>query len=315
VTPGSREGEPAALRISPETAYVKVINQTQTTAASDPPPPPFGPGALRFVDDVTNPDGTHTVTLTGNIRLGSQPFLKAYRIPGPARFAEVALAEELRKKGISAEVDLLANPDFQALSAFYKPRYRVAKIVPPPVSEQVKVMLKVGSNPHTIQWPYLVGAIAGGDSENAKETGNEFQRRLFEKAGLVPPSGGDVFAGEYSADFFVKFLTYMSQQSYFPEYRTALPIMGKDGELINFQPNSPAAGHVYAKVGDGIRGFPGGVTRANTALAGFIELPDGRFIVFAEFLAIDGQFSLEGIGQFTQVLAEIASVVYESLAH
>ena len=313
VTPGSFEGEPGALCISPETAYVKIVNQTNTTAASEPPPP-FGPGALRFVDDVANADGTHTVTLTGNIPLGSQPVLRAYRIPEPARFAEIALAEELCKEGISAEVDLLANPDFQALSAFYKPKHRVAKIVPPPLSEQVKVMLKVSSNPHTIQWPYLVGAIAGGERENAKETGKEFQRRLFEKVGLEPPSG-DVFEGLYTADFFIKFLTYMSQQSYFPEYLTALPIMGKDGGLANVQPNSPAAGHVYAKTGSGGSLGPGNTTHVNKALAGFIELPDGGFIVFVVFLAIDGQISLEGIRQFDQTMGEIASVVYESLAH
>src|SRR5262245_54570275 len=237
VTSGSREGEPAALRISPETAYLEIINQTNTTAASEPPPFPMGPGDLRFVDDVTNANGTHTVTLTGNIPLGSQAVLRAYRIPEPARFAAIALVEELHRKGISAEVDLWANPDFQALSAFYKPKYRVAKIVPPPLSEEVKVMLKLSSNPHTLQWPYLVGAIAGGDRENAKETGQEFQRRLFEKVGLVPPGGG-VFEALYSPDFFIRFLTYMSQQPYFRPYRTALPIMGKDGGLANVQPNS-----------------------------------------------------------------------------
>jgi serine-type D-Ala-D-Ala carboxypeptidase/endopeptidase (penicillin-binding protein 4) len=252
--------------------------------------------------------------LTGNIPLGSGPVLRAYRIREPARFAEIALAEELGKQGIAAEVDLLATPNFQSLSAFYKPKYRVAKIVPPPLSDQVKVMLKVSSNPHTVQWPYLVGAIAGGDRENAKDTGNQFQRRLFEEAGLNPPSGG-VFGGLYTADFFIKFLTYISQQPYFPEYRTALPIMGKDGSLANVQPNSPAAGHVYAKTGSGGSLGPGDTIHVDKALAGFIELPDGRFIVFAEFLAIDGQFSLEGIRQFDQVMGEIASVVYDSLAH
>src|SRR5262245_17124569 len=313
VTPGSREGEPAALRISPGTAYVRIVNQTKTTAASEPTSP-FGPGALGFVDDVTNADGTHTVTLTGNIPLRSQPVLRAYRIPEPSRFAAIALAQELRQKGISAEMDLLANPDFQALSAFYKPKNRVAKIVPPPLSEQVKPMLKLSSNPHTVEWPYRVGAIAGGDRENAKETGKEFQRRLFERIGLEPPSGG-VFEALYTADFFIRFLTYMSQQSYFPEYLTALPIMGVDGGLANVQPNSPAAGHVYAKTGSGGTLRPDGTLHVDKALAGFIELPDGRFIVFVEFLAIDGQFSFEDIRQFDQVMGEIASVVYESLAH
>src|SRR5262249_52538831 len=204
-------------------------------------------------------------------------------------------------------------PDFQVLSAFYKPRNRVAKIVPPPLSDKVKVMLKVSSNPHTVQWPYLVGAIAGGDRENAKETGKEFQRRLFEKVGLEPPGGG-IFEGLYTADFFIRFLTYMSEQSYFPKYRTALPIMGKDGGLADVQRDSPAAGHVSAKTGSGGSLGPGNIAHVDKALAGFIELPDGRFIVFVEFLALDAPIGPEGIRQLDHVMGEIASVVYESLA-
>jgi serine-type D-Ala-D-Ala carboxypeptidase/endopeptidase (penicillin-binding protein 4) len=305
VMPGRREGEPAKLRISPETAYVKIINQTKTTAASEPPPPPMSPGALRFVNDLTNADGTHTVTLTGNIPLGSQPKLSTYRISEPARFAQVALAEELRKIWISAGVDLLANPDFQALSRFYTPKHLVAEIVPPPLSEQVKVMLKVSSNPHTITFPYLVGAIAGHDSENAKKTGLEFQRRLFERAG-VDLTGWDPENERFTADFFVKFLTHMLQQPYFPEYRNALPISGID----------TAAGHIYAKPGGGMRTIQTEdgnlMTQHNSGLAGFIELPDGRFLVFAAFL----ESSSQGGGSADQtmgVLGEIASTVYDSL--
>jgi PBP4 family serine-type D-alanyl-D-alanine carboxypeptidase len=306
VTPGRCEGEPAKLRISPETAYVKIVNQTRTTAASEPPPPPMSPGTLRFINDMTNADGTHTVTLTGNIPRGSQPVLRTYRIPEPARFAQVALAEELRKLWVSAEVDLLANPDFQALSAFYSPKHLVAEIVPPPLSEQVKVMLKVSSNPHTITFPYLVGAIAGNDSENAKRTGLEFQRRLFERAG-VDMTGWDPEGERFTADFFIKFLTYMSQQPYFPEYRSALPISGIGA----------AAGHIYAKPGGGMRTIQTEdgnlLTQHNSGLAGFIELPDGRFIVFAAFLEIQSEGG-GGADQTMGVLREIASTVYQSLA-
>jgi serine-type D-Ala-D-Ala carboxypeptidase/endopeptidase (penicillin-binding protein 4) len=169
VTPGISAGQPGTLRISPETAYVKIVNQTNTTAASEPSPP-FGPGALGFVDDVSSADGTHTATLAGNIPLGSQPVLRAYRIPEPARFAELVLADELRKRGIFADVGSFADPTFCLLSAFERPKNLVAQIVPPPVSEQVKVMLKLSSNPHTVQWPYLVGAIAGADPENARSS-------------------------------------------------------------------------------------------------------------------------------------------------
>ncbi|MBO0720351.1 MAG: D-alanyl-D-alanine carboxypeptidase/D-alanyl-D-alanine-endopeptidase [Blastocatellia bacterium] len=307
VTPGPQEGEPAKLHISPETAYLKIINQTITMAASEPPPPPRSPGSLQFVDDTTSADGTHTIVLTGNIPQGSRPILTTYRIPEPARFAEVALAEELRKIWISSEVDLLANPDFHALSRFYTPKNMVARIVPPPLSDQVKPMLKLSSNPHTITFPYLVGAIAGHDSENAKRTGLEFQQRLFERAG-VDLNGWDPENGTFTPDFFTKFLTYMMQQPYFPIYRNDLPILGVDEPL-----DSPAAGHIYAKGGGAMRTDPATtMTQQIAALDGFIELPDGRFIVFATFLEINGQGQVDS-AKLTGVMGEIASVVYESL--
>lgn len=316
VTPGESEGAPASLCISPETTYVKIINQTITSSASEPLPPPMGPGALRFVDDITNGDGTYTVTLTGKIRIGSNSLLRTYRIPEPSKFAETVLVEELRKKHIYAESNLSMNTDFQSLAPFYTPQNLVAEIVPPPLSEQVKVMLKLSSNPHTVHFPYLVGAIAGNDPVNAKKTGYEFQQKLFVKAGLEPTDGNpqDDFGKKYTSDFFVQFLTYMSQQSYFSKYLRAMPIMGKDGSLAHIQVNSPAAGHVYAKTGSGINFSAGSGAHIDKALAGYIELPDGRYIVFTVFLEITDPRGLEAIKHIEQVMGEIAGVVYQSLA-
>ena len=206
----------------------------------------------------------------------------------------------------------------------YTPEHQLAEYVSLPLSEQVKVMLKVSSNPHTVHFPYLVGAIAGRDKENAKKTGHEFQKKLFEKAGMNPAGGnseGD-FSEKYSADSFITFLTYMSQQPYFPKYLAALPIMGKDGSLAQVQTNSPSAGHVYAKTGTGMSmrlaagnsGLAKNAMQVVKALAGFMELPTRRFVVFAVFLEFENQSGLKGIEQLNDVMGEITSVVYESLA-
>jgi D-alanyl-D-alanine carboxypeptidase/D-alanyl-D-alanine-endopeptidase (penicillin-binding protein 4) len=321
-TPGSREGEPGSLRVSPQTAYVRVINQTRTTAP-DPAPavrlPQLGPGTLRFVNDVTNADGTHTVTLIGNIPLGSAPELRAYRVPEPVRYAEMVLAEALREKGITANADLLANPDFQTLSGFYKPENKLAEHVSPPLSEAVKVMMKISSNLHTSHAPYLVGAIAGRDKENARKVGNEFQQKLFEQAGLEgpmtnPEDEAAMASMKFSPDFFVKFLTYLSQQSYFAKYLRAFPIMGKDGSLARLQINSPAAGHVYAKTGGGMILAANNAVQVIKALAGYMELPNGRLVIMAEFLEFEASLGSKTIPASDEALGEIATVVYESLA-
>jgi D-alanyl-D-alanine carboxypeptidase len=92
VTPG-REGDAPVLTISPQTGYVTIRNEVTTVA-------PGGKPELRWVRDVAKPDGTRTVTLTGTIPAGANPRLRAYRVPTPSRFAEVAFTEVLQSAGI-----------------------------------------------------------------------------------------------------------------------------------------------------------------------------------------------------------------------
>jgi D-alanyl-D-alanine carboxypeptidase/D-alanyl-D-alanine-endopeptidase (penicillin-binding protein 4) len=180
--------------------------------------------------------------------------------------------------------------------------------VSPPLSEQVKVMLKLSSNVHTSYFPYLVGAMAGRDPDTAKATGERYQRELFQQAGLDPDEVAD---GQYTSDFFVQFLSHMARQRYFTQYRRAMPIMGRDGTIAHVLPDSPAAGRVFAKTGTG------GLGRTlHKALAGYIVLPDRRLVVFAQLTnlpvgSIDEAMALQEIVETAH--GEIANAVYESL--
>jgi len=40
---------------------------------------------VRISSDVTNGDGTHTVTLSGDVAVDSKPTLSGYRVPQPSR--------------------------------------------------------------------------------------------------------------------------------------------------------------------------------------------------------------------------------------
>ena len=62
VEPGAAEGAPAALRISPASSYVSCINQVTTGGAASKMD-------VDISSDVANPDGTHTVTVTGRMPL------------------------------------------------------------------------------------------------------------------------------------------------------------------------------------------------------------------------------------------------------
>jgi D-alanyl-D-alanine carboxypeptidase/D-alanyl-D-alanine-endopeptidase (penicillin-binding protein 4) len=260
---------------------------------------------LTFTPVSTNPDGTHSVRLTGEVAAGGKSLVRPYFVPDPVRFAEVAFGQALGDAGITVMHATTADA----------PRRLLAEHVSPVLAEQAKVMLKLSSNVHTVYFPYLVGAIAGQDPNNAEATGATFQRALFEQAGLNPD---DAANGLYSPDFFVQFLRHMARQRYFSAYYKAMPILGRDGTLTDVTPDSPAAGHVYAKTGTAGGADAGGTNaRLYKALAGYLFLPDGRLVVFAEFLeqavsSVGEAMALQEKAGATQ--ADIVTAVYESLA-
>lgn len=292
VTPGPVAGAPATLRISPGTSYVTVLGDVATIPAGQPP------RRWAFTPVATNPDGTHTVRLTGDVVAGTRPVVRPYFVPDPVRFAEVAFAQALADAGVDVMGTLTTGTA----------RRLVAEHVSPALAEQSKVMLKLSSNVHTAYFPYLVGAIAGGDAVNAKATGIELQRALFTRMGLDPDESND---GTYSPDFFVRFLDHLVRQPYFAEYYRAMPILGRDGTLTDVTPDSPAAGRVYAKTGTGGTG-----STFYKALAGYLFLPDGRVVVFAEFLDLDVGSLAEAMAlqaPAEELQAGIVTTVYESL--
>jgi D-alanyl-D-alanine carboxypeptidase/D-alanyl-D-alanine-endopeptidase (penicillin-binding protein 4) len=278
-------------------------------------PHPGSASSLRFTNDVDNADGSHTVAITGDVPLGSTEF-RAYRVLEPARFAEMAFAKALQEKGISVMSAAAIRVDFPALATLYTDKHLVAEHVSPPLSTEVQVMMKASSNLHTGIWPYVYGAIAGHEREDAKLAGNRFKSALFRAAGLDPETRG-ISEDRFTPDFFVKFLAYMMQQPYFAKYREALPILGKDGSLARIQSNLPAAGHVYAKTGTGLFARDGAPTQIVKALAGYIELPGGRWMPFAAFVDFHAAGLTQGMmltDQAGDALGEIASVAYETLS-
>lgn len=307
VTPGSSAGAPAVVDVSPQTGYVNVTGTVTTTAS--------GTTDLRFAGDVANADGTRTVELTGTIPLAAGPVWRSYWVPGPARFAQAALATALRDAGVRASADLLADPDFTALSRLYTRGNKVAEHVSPPVGLEVEPMMKVSSNLHVVTFPYLVGAIAGHSPDDAAAVGGQFQDGLLSAAGLDP-------AAAQTSSYFDTFLGYMAVQPYFRPYMNAFPVLGIDGDLAPVQAGSPAAGHVHAKTGGGFSQQPLGASGNNAAraLAGYLVLPDGRLTLFAGFVSFNvpipdpGQPQPPELGTALGALGEIAARTYAVLA-
>ena len=312
--PGPAAGQPVRLRVSPSTAYAQFINQAFTGAANTTPD-------IKFSSDVSSADGRRTVTVTGTMPLGKPSVLFNYNVPEPRRFAQIAFTEALAAAGITvAGAQGGAAPDFKKLVAQYTPANLLGEHVSPPLSEDVKVTLKVSQNLHASLMPYLLGALLAKDGGNPAQAGFDRERQWLQAAGLdlAQASQGDGAGGSEAAfftpDFMVHYLAYMASRPDFNVFFRALPIMGHDGTLWNIQTSSPAAGQVHAKTGTDGAGDPlnQNLMVTGKALAGYFTTAAGErfaFAVFANRVAVpaDEDAATRIVGQ---AVGEIAAAGY-----
>ena len=282
VTAGKNAGDPTTITVSPASSYFRFTGHATTI-------PKDSATSGDFTSDVTNPDGSHTVSATGTVEAGSGTHVMPYAVPDPARFAEFVFTEALHERGIVAAARQQGeNIDFVALAKSYTDQAAVAEHVSLPFSEEAKVTLKVSQNLHASMMPRIVGAVVGKKSD--AQAGFDLEREWLARAGLDVGSAsqgdGAGASAHYTPDFIVAYLAFMAKQKSYPAFFAALPILGRDGTLADIQVESPAAGQVHGKTGtfgdDDLLNRGQMVTAKG--LAGYFTRPDGRHFAFAVYI-------------------------------
>jgi D-alanyl-D-alanine carboxypeptidase/D-alanyl-D-alanine-endopeptidase (penicillin-binding protein 4) len=318
VTPGGREGDQASLAVSPQTAYVRIVNRTTTGAAGSSE-------TIHIESDIARGDGSRVVTYAGSVPAGATPVMAAYRVPQPSRFAELVFAEALHARGVVAAVRQAEDrPDAAALAPMYTPAHVVAEHVSPPYAEDVKVTLKVSQNLHASATPFLLGALepsrSGGDGPpEAAARGFVRIRKFLETTGAdvsgASQSDGAGADAHFTPDFIVHYLEYMARQPDAAVFRDALPVLGRDGTLWNVQVGSPAAGALHAKTGtyaiEDLLHEAMFVT--GKGLAGYLTTRDGQHLAVAVYA---NNVPLKNASDVTPIVgeavAEIAAAAYDA---
>jgi N-acyl-D-amino-acid deacylase len=313
--PGDKEGAPVNLQISPQTSYVRFINQATTGKADSK-------NDFNYTDEKVNPDGTRTVNVVGHLPLGKPFGMASYAVPEPSRFAATVLTEALQQKGVSIQLALTAAPpDFKTLAAKYTSDNLLAEHVSPPLKEDVKITLKLSQNLHASMGPFLLGALVAHKNKEIDQTGFDLEHDFLKKAGLdlsaasqTDGAGGNAF---FAADFMVRYLTFMSKQPQFDTFFKGLPILGRDGTLSKIQVNSPAAGHVYAKTGtfDVYDALNKNLMVTGKGLAGFVDTTSGERLAFAAYannvpVSMDDPEAPQRVAG--EALGEIAAAAYDA---
>ena len=312
IGPGASVGATASIAPAPATSYLRIVNKIKTGAA----------GSTENIDlasDTADASGLHTVTLRGNTPAGGPAILHGYRVPDPARFAEVTFTEALKERGVAIDkAGPVHGADFVAMRTSYVPANVVAEHVSLPLREEVRITLKVSQNLHASMTPRIVKAVlAPGDTS---KTGFDLEHDFLQRAGLdvlgaqqADGAGGDA---HFTPEFMVSYLAYMSHQKDSATFRNALPILGRDGTLWNIQPSSPAVGHVFAKTGT--FGVSDPLNRrvfvTGKGLAGYITTKDNRHLAFTVYVnnvsvPTDPAAITAVVGQ---ALGEIAAAAYDA---
>jgi len=114
----------------------------------------------------------------------------------------------------------------------------------------------------------------------------------------------------------VNYLAWAYKQSWYPQFLSALPILGHDGTLYNIENNSPAANKVFAKTGTwGSSNLLRRGELVTKGLAGYTISKKGHHLAFAFWInRMYGHGSVDpnkdGAHHAGELLGQMASTAY-----
>jgi D-alanyl-D-alanine carboxypeptidase/D-alanyl-D-alanine-endopeptidase (penicillin-binding protein 4) len=279
VTPADKAGQPAKVRMRPQTGFIQMDASVATVAEGN-----------RTLIEV-HPVGPQRFIVRGQIVVGTRPKVRIYMVDDPVGFARALFIETLRRAGVSVPASPLRPrgvelPPRQA----YGQLKRVAVYTSPPFSEAVKVTLKVSHNLYASMFPLLV---AVKNDKATLQDGLRLQGKFLADLGIDTNTlsfGGG--AGGSPADAVtpratVQLLQALAKRSDYKVIQAGLPVLGVDGTLFDVLPaDSPAKGKVLAKTGTywakDLMNNRSLVT--SKALAGTMTTAKGRTLIVALFV-------------------------------
>jgi D-alanyl-D-alanine carboxypeptidase/D-alanyl-D-alanine-endopeptidase (penicillin-binding protein 4) len=279
VKPGAAVGDPATFELRPVTDWAQVDVRVETVSAMRKP---------RIMVERTGPQRW---VLTGSIPVNSKPLVRICSVDDPAGFARALFLEQLRQAGVTVKASALRPPSAELPEkGSYEKLPRVAVLKSAPLSEVIKVTLKVSHNLYASLLPLLV---AVKHKQRTLEEGMKLQGKALKDLGLdVASFSLETGAGGGNGDrvtprVTVELLSRMMNRPDFAVYREALPILAVDGTLVDVVgKDSPARGKVVGKTGtygDADLLNDRVYLRAKS-LAGYMTTAKGRTLVYAIFV-------------------------------
>ncbi len=297
-------GEAAKIDWRPKTAAITVEGEVKTVEGDAKPVTveTVGPGVVK---------------VSGEVAAKGPTILNISHIPDPPAFARTAFIEALNRAGVTVKAKAVGPNPEAVLPGAYTDDRKVAEHVSPPLSEYIKVILKVSYNRGADLMLCLVAAKAGSKD---CPVGLEKELDLISSLG-VPKTSTYAYDGAGSDDHGktspadeVTMLIKVTGEPWGAAIRKGMAVLGVDGTQATNGVGTPAAGHISIKDGSRVAFGPGeyqGIIIAKTQV-GYIEAKSGRQLVYGIFLNNAPFGAFEDFVAADHNIAAIAAAIQEA---
>ena len=284
LAPGERVGDPAALRLAPDSGCVNVVSAVTTIEA-------------RPSDEVTllREPGSNDVRLTGGLPLGGA-WSGRLAVADPAACAAAVFASVLEARGVrvvsGVATSRAALPEGARVLAAYDGL---------PMAEMIKVTNKESQNLHAEMLLRLLGLKQKGEGsvEGGSAAALAFAERLaIPAAGWAIQDGSGLSRADLvTPQGIAALLAAMDRHPHAAAFRDSLPIAGVDGTLEKRMRGTPAEKRVLAKTG---------TSQLINALAGYVTTVRGDRLAFAAFVNNHAGKSREAVQALDRIAIALA---------
>ncbi len=303
VTPGSKAGEPAKIEIRPLVPIVTFDSSVVTVEKGKP---------SNVMLDAT---AVNEIFVRGTIAVGSSPVTRILIPDDHTLFARCALIQCLKEAQLKVEAPLLRPRQYNLPTRKEVEKLPVlAKYESEPLSDSVKVCLKVSNNLYASTLPALVAIKTEG---NTIEEGLRHQAKILKDLKVDPEgvtfgggAGGNI-VDRASPRSCIEVLQGMSKTPAGKAYFDGLAILGVDGTLAQaIDEKSPVVGKARGKTGT-LAWYDTQNSRfllRSKSLAGEVTTAKGKKLYFAIFLndlPLTGEMTVDEQGKVLGKLCEI----------
>lgn len=275
ISPGEEVGAPAQIswRLGPE--FYDIDNHVDTVAADFPEETTLS--AERIPGDTD-------VRVFGKVKLGAGPVSLPVAVHDPAWAAATRFSQLLQERGIEVTGGIEARyRPFRAYDPAAKPfdaprpGVEIARLLPPPLIEDVTFLMKQSQNLHAELLLRRLGLVEG---DGSREAGLKLVEAMIAETG-APRWSWDFSDGSGMSTYnrvtpraVATLLLWTTHQPWAGAYRATLPIGGVDGTIRRRFTGTSLEGRIFAKTG---------TLMGTNALSGFLTTKSGKTLIFSAF--------------------------------